>query len=172
MRLKTDWANFKLFLYSDAIAKQFAASHEMIASSLFDSVVLQLTRLLTDPLKMGGSENLTIERVAKDILNVQQAEVSIISRIKRLKSLRIVRDLEKKWRHKRLAHNDYATALRSTVPPVKIDEVDRAIQELAAIFVDLGKELNISYNLSVEDVTIPSFAEDIARLGLERKKDV
>jgi hypothetical protein len=170
-RLKADWTNFKLFRNSRAFARQFSSSHRLIASSLFDSAVLQLTRLLTDGTKVGRHKVLTIDTLAEEILDAHSdkgIKTRFLSRIKQVKESRIVQNLKNEWRHNRLAHNNYDAALQSSVPSVKFADVDKAIEEFVAIFQDIGKELNNSYDMAVEHLTIPSFAEGVARIGLDQ----
>ncbi|MEI8375611.1 MAG: hypothetical protein WCJ35_22550 [Planctomycetota bacterium] len=167
-RLKADWASFKLFENSRAFATQFGNSHKFIALSLFESVVLQLTRLLTDGKKVRGRKVLTIDTLVEEILHDHPEKARFISRIKEVKDLPIVRNLRDEWRHIRVAHNNYDAALGSTVPTVKIDEMDEAIVKFLAVFQELGKQLIISYDVAVEHLTIPDFAEEIARLGLDQ----
>lgn len=80
-----------------------------------------------------------------------------------VKELPAVKNLVSEWRNNRLAHNNFDAALGAMkLSPVKIDEVDGAIEKFAAIFHDLARELGNTYEVSLKHFAIPDFAEEIA----------
>jgi hypothetical protein len=170
MALKANWVNCKLFGKSASFAKQFRHSRHLIGQSLRESVVLQLTRLLTDGKTVCGHRVLTIETLVEEVLDESPAKKnSFLDRIRVIKELPVVEKLKTQWRHNRLAHNNYDAALGvTTLPSITTDEMDDAIEKFIAVFQDLGKELGNSYVTSVEHLTIPDFAEEIARMGFDQ----
>jgi hypothetical protein len=170
MTLKTHWANCKRFGQSAAFAKQFRRSRNLIVQSMRECVVLHFTKLLTDEKTVCGRKVLTIERLVEEVLDGKPSKTKcFLNRIKEVRELPVVQTLKTEWRHNRLAHNNYDAALGvTTMTPVTIDEVDEAIEKLIGVFQDLGKELGTSYGASVGHLTIPDFAEEIARMGLDQ----
>jgi hypothetical protein len=137
---------------------------------MLDSVVLQLTRLLTDGKRVCGHKVLSIETLVEEVLDRKAAKKKTsLDRITKLKQLPVIKKLKTDWRHNRLAHNNYDAALGvTTLSPITTDEVDEAIEQFIGVFQDLGKELGNSYGASVEHLTIPDFAEEIARMGFDQ----
>lgn len=159
--LKANWANYKLLCKSAAFADQFRNSRDVMVASMWESVVLQLTRLLTDGKKVCGKEVLTIDTLAEKILDGVEKNLddnakkkgflakkkSFLDRIKEVQELPVVKKMKNEWRHTRVAHCNYAAALGAAkVSSIRIDEVDKAIEMFVAVFQDLGRELGNSYN--------------------------
>lgn len=168
--LKANFDNYKLFRTSASFRKQFLQIHNMISVNIWDSIVIQFARLLTDGKEVAGHKVLTIDTLVDEVLkNNAIQKKTFIKRISEAKQLPVVKRLKKEWRHNRLAHNNYEAALGiTTTSPLKISEVEAALGQFIGIFQDLSKQLGNSYDINAESFTIQRFSEEIAGLGFDQ----
>ena len=100
-------------------------------NALYDAVILKLAKI-TDPAKIGGFQNLSIDHL---IQLLKDEDSPIISQLEhsKMKINSFLPEL-RKIRNKRIAHNDLQTHLRDLHKVIKNGNIDGALNELQNFF--------------------------------------
>jgi hypothetical protein len=120
----------------DLLNKTASAFFYIVENTLFDGVVLALSRL-TDPATKGSQDNAVLEQLLRqpEIM----ADAALIARLTdRLQQLRDKCTEFRKIRNKRIGHNDLSIALKATsLPPVSREMVEGALLLLREFMNDV-----------------------------------
>ncbi|MDP9120057.1 MAG: hypothetical protein M3O15_01620 [Acidobacteriota bacterium] len=100
----------------------------MLQNTLFESVVLNITRL-TDSPQMGKKENLSVQRLAELVSN-PETKAAVGERVdEAISASRFCRD----WRNRHIAHSDFHLALEQEAKPLEPASRQGIQQAVAAL---------------------------------------
>lgn len=171
VNLSSSWQSFRLLFTDqhcevDGLRQCLSGSvGQSIRSSLFNSVLQLITKILTDNSEINGRKNLTLEQL---IMQTVDNRIPFIEKLNKMKKLPIAKNIQK-WRHKIVSHFDMDRAMgKAPLPSLKFADIDALISEMQDLFNLVGTKVhNKNYMFDYLDSAISQIenANNIAKNG-------